>query len=134
MFGAAQYRKGTDFWARDKRGCLHGPDFGEYITEDRFRRVGRYLARGPEECDEGLATDPWCQFRWMLDGFNSFRKREFSASAKLNPDETMLAWKGKSGVGGLPHLSFVKRKPGPLGLELKTCCDGQVGVLLWAEI
>ena len=93
-------------------------------TEDRFKRVGRCLARGPEGYDEMLSTDPWAQFRWLVDGFNETRRRELTPGKrkKLNPDESMFTWKGKSGVGGLPHLSFVKRKPEPLGLESKTVC------------
>jgi hypothetical protein len=40
----------------------------------------------------------------------------------------MIAWKGNTGVAGLvPHLSFVKRKPEPLGVELKTVCDCSTG-------
>ena len=46
----------------------------------------------------------------------------------------MWAWTGKSGVGGLPHMSWVKRKPEPLGLELKTICDGETGVMLFIEM
>jgi hypothetical protein len=40
----------------------------------------------------------------------------------------MIAWKGNTGAGGLvPHLSYVKRKPEPLGVELKTVCDCSTG-------
>jgi hypothetical protein len=41
---------------------------------------------------------------------------------------------GKSGAGGLPHLSFVKRKPEPLGLESETVCDGDTGIVLRVEM
>jgi hypothetical protein len=46
----------------------------------------------------------------------------------------MIAWTGQSGPGGIPHLSYVKRKPQPLGAELKTVCDGSSGVCLYAEM
>jgi len=134
LFGAAQFKKGTKYWSKEKVGVMPAPDFGQYITHDRFKRVGRYLARGPEGCDEMLSTDPWAQFRWLVDGFNETRRRELTPGKKLNPDESMFAWKGKSGVGGLPHLSFVKRKPEPLGLESKTVCDGESGVMLFMEM
>jgi hypothetical protein len=40
----------------------------------------------------------------------------------------MIPWKGNSGgAGSVPHLSFVKRKPEPLGVELKTVCDCTTG-------
>ena len=43
-------------------------------------------------------------------------------------DESMIPWKGNTGAAGLvPHLSYVKRKPEPLGVELKTVCDCSTG-------
>ena len=46
----------------------------------------------------------------------------------LTVDESMIPWKGNSGGAGLvPHVSFVKRKPEPLGVELKTVCDCTTG-------
>jgi hypothetical protein len=54
--------------------------------------------------------------------------------SKINPDETVHERKGKSGVGGLPRLSFAKRKPEPLGLESKTVCDGETGIMLHVEM
>ncbi len=40
----------------------------------------------------------------------------------------MIPWKGNTGAAGLvPHLSYVKRKPEPLGIELKTVCDCSTG-------
>jgi hypothetical protein len=49
-------------------------------------------------------------------------------------DETMFAWRGKGGAGGMPHLSYVPREPGDLGCELKTACDGTSGVMMCVEI
>ena len=37
-------------------------------------------------------------------------------------------------TGGLPNLSFVARKPEPLGTELKNLVDGMTGAMLWLEI
>jgi hypothetical protein len=69
--------------------------------------------------DDEVNADAWAQFRWLLYGFNQVRKKEMHCSGKLNPDESMFAWKSKSSVGGVPHLSFIKRKPKPLGLGIK---------------
>ncbi len=38
------------------------------------------------------------------------------------------------GNGGLPHLSFIKRKPQPLGTELKSVCEGTFGICMFMEI
>jgi hypothetical protein len=46
----------------------------------------------------------------------------------------MLEWKGKSGFGGLPHLSYIKRKPKPLGTELKSVCEGTMGICVHIEV
>ena len=49
-------------------------------------------------------------------------------SVALVVDESMIPWKGNTGAAGLvPHLSYVKRKPEPLGVELKTVCDCSTG-------
>jgi len=34
----------------------------------------------------------------------------------------------------LPHLSFIVRKPEPLGTEFKNLVDGVTGTMLWLEI
>ena len=134
LFGGSLYKKGTDLWSREPLGVMPAPDFGRFLTHDRFLRVQRYLGRGPEGCDENLDGDPWAQFRPFIDGYNEVRARELSAGATITPDETMFAWTGKSGVGGLPHMSWVQRKPEPLGLELKTICDAETGVMLYVEM
>ena len=46
----------------------------------------------------------------------------------------MMEWRGKSGFGGLPHLSYIKRKPKPLGTELKSVCEGTMGICINIEI
>ena len=35
---------------------------------------------------------------------------------------------------GLPNLSYVARKPKPLGTEFKNVTDGMSGVMMWLEI
>ena len=67
-------------------------------------------------------------------GFNEARLREIVAGSCVTPDEMMLEWKGKAGFGGLPHLSFIKRKPQPLGTELKSLCEGTMGMCLYIEV
>ena len=93
----------------------------------------KHLARGPEGTEESIREDLWAEVRWLINGFNCVRKRELKAGAKLNPDESMIARKGRSGMGDLPHFPFINRKPRPLGLELKGVCDGESGVCLFLE-
>ena len=66
LLGASQFKPGTKYWTKEKIGLMRAPDFGEYITEDRFERVKRYLARGPESANQLLANDPWAEVRWRI--------------------------------------------------------------------
>ena len=113
---------------------MPGPDFGRQLSQDRFQRVLRYWARGRPVEREKLRLHPWAQIDPWVDGFNAARLREVRPGSKLTPDESMFEWRGKSGHGGLPHLSYIKRKPKPLGTELKSVCEGTMGMCVYIEI
>ena len=49
---------------------------------------------------------------------------------EMRIDESMYKWKGQ----GLPHLSWIKRKPEPFGCELWAVCCVETGVMLHMEI
>ena len=70
FLGASQFKHGTDLWSNQRFGMLAGPDFGKYMSIDKFRRVTRYLSRGPMEVDK---DDPWCEIMYLLDGFGQPR-------------------------------------------------------------
>ena len=134
IFGGAQFKEGTDLWSTKRMGMLPAPDFGRQLSNDRFRRVLRYWARGlPVERDK-LKSNPWAQIDPWVKGFNEARKREIKPGSCVTPDESMYEWKGKSGFGGLPHMSLIIRKPEPLGTELKTMCEGTFGIVIHLEI
>ena len=42
--GAAQYRPGTDLWATKRIGLLSAPNFGRFLSKDKYRRITRYLS------------------------------------------------------------------------------------------
>jgi hypothetical protein len=51
------------------------------------------------------------------------------------PDESMIQWTGASGPPtGMPHMSYVPRKPVPLGCEVKCVADGTSGVMMYIEL
>ena len=70
-----------------------------------------------EETEGLISDDPWAEMRWIIVRFNEQRRKEFKLGWALTVDETMIAWQGKSGPGG------IHRKPDPLGCELKNACD-----------
>ena len=114
---------------------LAPPDFGRVLSHDRFVRILRYLARGPDGTEQTKETDPWAEIRWMVDGFNSTRKNQFRAGWIVTPDESMIQWTGASGPPiGMPHMSYVPRKPIPLGCEIKCVADGTSGVMMYIEV
>eukprot|EP00873_Tetraselmis_striata_P019891 jgi/Tetstr1/440155/TSEL_028512.t2 len=50
-------------------------------------------------------------------------------------DESMSAYQPRATkLGGLPNLSFIYRKPKPLGTEMKTVCDCDTGVMTYIKI
>jgi hypothetical protein len=51
------------------------------------------------------------------------------AGTHLTIDESMIGWEGASAG----HLSFIPRKPHPLGFQMKTVCDSKAGLFLNAE-
>jgi hypothetical protein len=71
--------------------------------------------------------------RFLVGGCDETRRRNFQWGWSAVIDETMFAWRGKGGTGGMPHLSHVPRKPEDLGCELKTACDGTSGVMMHVE-
>jgi hypothetical protein len=113
IFGGAQFKDGTDLWATATLGLMPPPDFGKHLSRDRFKRICRYWARGLEQERDRLRDNPWAQVDSWVKGFNEARLREILPRSCVTPDEMMLEWKGKAGYGGLPHLSFIKRKPQP---------------------
>ena len=127
LYGGCQFASGTDLWATEKKGMMPPPDFGQHGSKDKFRRWMRHLGEGPEKARK---NDPWREVRWLIDGYNDNRRKTIKPSWLVVVDETMWAWTGQ----GMPHLSFVKRKPEPLGCEVKNLCDGVSGVMLFLEI
>ena len=114
--------------------CLLLQDFGHVMTKDRFDCVFRYLRRGSADAQEKLEEDPWAEVREWVVGYNAKRRSELRPGWAVVPDESMIQWEGISGPGGMPHLSFVPRKPKSLGCEVKTVCDCSTGVMLYLEI
>ena len=76
--------------------------------------------------DETLKNDdPWWQISSVFDKMRRNRQRNIAMSIFKVMDESMSAFSPQTTKSGnLPHLSFVKRKPEPLGTEIKTvmCC------------
>ena len=134
LFGAGQFKEGTDLWSVRRKGMMPAPDFGLYLSRKRFEFILRYWAQGPDGTTEQLRENPWAEVDYWVRAFNKNRKEELVVGTDITPDEMMMAWKGKKGNGGIAHLSFVERKPEPLGTENKTVCEGTMGLCVYLEI
>ena len=103
-------------------------DSGRFIPERRFREIkSAFRVVDKSKCNE---KDVWWPVRSFIQKFNENRRRSIYPSYKCVVDESMCAFRGS----GLPHVSFVPRKPEPVGLELKTLADTESGVMLCLEM
>ncbi len=116
------------------KGMLPPPDFGMYLSRDRFQKILRYWAFGIDGTADILREKPWEEVDIWVRAFNQSRREELTYGTDLTPDEMMFAWRGKQGNGGIPHLSYIERKLIPLGTELKVVCEGTMGLCGFLEI
>jgi hypothetical protein len=78
-----------------------------------------------------MATNDCLPICAGIEDFVANRKNTLLKSAGLVPDESMSSMKVRSTkTGKFPYITFVKRKPKPLGTEFKSVCDGRQGVML----
>jgi hypothetical protein len=91
------------------------PHFEMFMPFGRWKEFRRFF---PEIFAnyEIKETDPWFMFSSAIDEFNELRKNLLFDSRWISADETMCAWRPrKTALGGLPNISFIIRKPEPLG-------------------
>eukprot|EP00963_Diacronema_lutheri_P006258 scaffold541_cov335-Pavlova_lutheri.AAC.3 len=97
-------------------------------TAERGARVDRPeqagACKGPRGTLHTLRDDPHWELRRFWDACNAHASRHYTPSWLVVVDEPMLKWMGRY----MPSRMFLRRKPDPLGRELKTVCDGMSGV------
>ena len=129
LIGAAEFAKrGSDlFSAKDQlmeegeeedenwASLCPDPHFEKFMPFGRWKEFRRFF---PDVfADETRKeSDVWYQFSAAIDEFNEIRENLICGSRWISVDETMCAWKPrKTATGGLPNISFIIRKPEPLG-------------------
>jgi hypothetical protein len=103
-----------------------GPDgYEAKMTNKRFqdlKKVFPIAFHGDDEADERNAI------KSLIDGLNNNRARSLAASFCKVYDESMSAWRPrKTKTGGLPFLSYILRKPKPIGTEFKVVACTETG-------
>ncbi len=91
------------------------PHFERFMSFSRWKEFRKFF---PDIFSDNKRkeTDPWYQFSGAIDEFNELRQELICGSRWISADETMCAWRPrKTATGGLPNISFIIRKPEPLG-------------------
>jgi hypothetical protein len=78
------------------------------------------------DMDTAPTSDPWFMFRRAVQDFNANRAATILMQLVQVLDEAMSNWQPrKDNFGGLPNISFIQRKPKPLGTEMR-CVTGMM--------
>ena len=119
----------AEMWSQSETGFTGAANIGRHgMSKNRFQFIWSKWRCGPD-AEPGPDQDPWARVRPLIDSFNSHMANIFVPGYMLVVDESMCAWRGL----GLPHLSFVPRKPEPLGVENKTTADALSKVVIYIE-
>ena len=75
----------------------------------------------------------WRREKLLIDGFNATCNNVAASSLKVGDESMSTIIFGAMAKGNLPHLSYIFRKPEPLGTEFKTVACSIIGTLLFIE-
>jgi hypothetical protein len=131
FIGAAEYGvQGINLWKEgDKIGgdveewpsMIPHPEFDKVMKLYRWKEFRHFLPFAFQNLNLKAKDDPWWKFDGAVEAFNNNRYEKVQISLWLIIDETMSAWRPRTTpTGGLPNISFILRKPEPLGKSL--CC------------
>ena len=105
-----------------------------YMLCYRFNDIKSYFTSAFVSDSKTEADDPWYKIIELFDDFNKTRADVIKSCDLYVLDESMSAFRPRTtATGNLPHLSFVRRKPEPLGTEFKCIADALLGVILAIE-
>lgn len=133
------YSSIKDDWKSGLRTVLPKVDFTPFMPKRRFQGIQKYFVYAFFDSNasdiDSPNYDPYHPVIQLIKDFNANRKKEIAASSIKVLDESMSAFKPRTTpTGGLPNISFIQRKPEPLGTEFKTVACGKLGVMLYLEI
>ena len=125
LIGAAEYgARGSQLWEtmRDSQGGEHWEsmvpeaNFNTHMKLYRFKDFRHFIPFAYKSQNLKNNNDPWWEFAEAITEFNNIRNIRLKMPCWLSIDESMSSWKPrKTATGGLPNISFIVRKPKPLG-------------------
>lgn len=116
------------YW--EKSRVMHFPLFHEWGSWRYFEELLSifHLPEYQPGDTEYLPDDPLQSVRKWYNILAEYWRENYKAGSIIVVDETMVFWTGQ-GV----HLTYLPRKPTPVGVMLKTICDASSRVLLGWE-
>jgi hypothetical protein len=107
---------------------------GHHMLKHRFQAITKFVPHMWER-PELEETDPWWQLSLVEKEFNENRRRTVMSSHEKVLDELMSAFRPQTRKNGdLLNLSFIPRKPEPLGAESKAICCAVTAMMVWIEL
>ena len=103
--------------------------FEKFMKLYRFKQFRKFVPTMFE--DEALKeTDEWWKFQPAVDEFNWIRQNRVLFAFWMIVDETMSAWRPRtSPTGDLPNVTYIFRKPEPLGTFFLLCLHSSFLIL-----
>ena len=137
FYGASLLKqKGRDLWRVPEEGdsiFSPSPNYNKYMSRNRFEAIKSIMVA--VFTDEQNREDPWYKIRTGVNEFNTSRLSHINTGTIIVADESMSPFQPRTTTtAGLPHLSFIQRKPRPLGTEFKNTADGDTGIMLHLEL
>lgn len=87
-------------------------------------------ALAAEEVELDYMTEGFKSMSYWFNACQEHWREAWHAGNYLTMDETMIMWAGVASI----VLTFLPRKPTPLGFMIKTCVDAKTGILLSMEL
>ena len=89
----------------------------DVISKTRFYEIKEVMHHAFEGNNP---SNPWNKIQPLIDGFNENRHQTVATSSTVTLDEIMSPFQPRTTqTSTLPHLSYIQRKPKPLGTEMK---------------
>jgi len=129
-------QRGRDLWdaTEDMPRFRTHPVFAKFMKRHRFFLIKSCILAAFRD-EPNKEVDKWWEIRPLVDSFNENCRRNIVMSEVQIPYEAMSAFQPRTTPkADLPHVSFVERKPKPLGTEFKCVADGGSGVMRFLEI
>ena len=104
----------------------------EIMPEYRMKQLLKHF---PDSFHGDNESDPWNAVTGIVNGFNQNRANKVAASFTKLMDELISSWNPTTTkYGGLPNLSFIMRKPKPLGTEFKAMADALTSEFVYGTL